>query len=107
MQAETIQKLKAFFLASEHKDRSLPGGGRWFYIPWQKIRDRLDECCSDWECEYGDPIRLPDGETAIRCKIKIEGCTREGVGTSAAAEFNEMGKRKGIGSPISGNVIAV
>jgi hypothetical protein len=100
MTPETIEKLKAYFPADEHLERKLPGGGRWFYIPWQQIRERLDQSCPDWTCEYSDPIKMPDGETVIRCKITIEGCTREGVGVAPMADFNDSGKRKGIGSPV-------
>jgi hypothetical protein len=100
MNLDTTQALKAYFPAEEHLERKLPGGGRLFYIPWQQIRERLDQACPDWSCEYSDPMKLPDGETVIRCKITIEGCTREGVGVAPVADFNDSGKRKGIGSPV-------
>jgi hypothetical protein len=100
MTPETITALKAPFPPEDHKERKLPGGGRWFFIPWQIIRARLNSTCPDWACEYSDPIELPSGETIIRCRITIEGVTREGVGVAPAAEFNDQNKRKGIGSPV-------
>lgn len=100
MNPETFAKLKAPFPAADHKERKLPGGGRWFFVPWQTIRERLDEAAPGWSCTYSDPLKLLDGETVIRCRLTIEGITREGVGVAYAAEFNDSGKRKGIGSPV-------
>jgi hypothetical protein len=100
MNLDTIQSLKAHFPPESHKERELPGGKRWTYIPWQQVRERLDQACPDWTCEYSDPIRLPDGETVIRCKLTIEDCTREGMGVSPPIALNDSGRRKGIGSPV-------
>lgn len=98
---EILPKLQEYFLAHEHKDRVLPGGGKWVFIPWQTIRDRLNKVCpADWTVSYSDPVVAGD-YTAIRCKLTICGVTREGVGNDKAyPEVNEKGKAKTIGTPI-------
>lgn len=78
-----LNELKQPFAAVDHKERQLPGGGRWFFLPWQKIRDRLDQICPDWQSTYSDPVVV--GEyVVVRCKLTIGGITREGVGNDKA-----------------------
>ncbi len=98
MNKELLDRLRQPFKPAEHKERKLPGNGKWFYVPWQFIRKRLNEVSPDWEARYSDPIKC-DREIVIRCKLTIDGTTREGVGTAPEAEYNDSGKRKGIGSP--------
>jgi hypothetical protein len=94
-----LTELKQPFPASDHRDRVLPGGGRWFFITWQKIRDRLDQVCPDWSCTYSHPAVAGDF-LIIRCQLTIGGITREGVGNDKAyPELNESGKVKTIGTP--------
>ena len=91
---DIYEQLKAPFPPEDHSDRVLPGGGKWVYIPWQKSRDRLSEVCPNWECAYSDPLICGD-LTVIRCRLTIEGVTREGVGNSEAYP-----DKKRYGSPI-------
>jgi len=99
-----VAKLKEPFPIAEHKERKLPGGGRWFYIAWQTIRDRLEELFPlDWTATYSDPVVVGD-YTVIRCQLTIllsqGGITREGVGNDKAyPELNQQGKVKTIGTP--------
>jgi hypothetical protein len=96
---QIVAELKKPFPAEEHKERSLPGGGRWFYIPWQLIRKRLDEVCPDWQVVYADPI-IAGELVVIRCRLTICGISREGVGNSEAfIEKTEAGMYK-FGTPI-------
>lgn len=99
-----LVKLREPFPPNAHKERKLPGGGRWFYIPWQTIRDRLEELFPlDWTATYSDPVVVGD-YTVIRCQLTIlrsqGGITREGVGNDKAyPELNDQGKAKTIGTP--------
>lgn len=102
---ELLKELKKPFPASAHKDRKLPGTEkRWLYIPWQTIRDRLDELLPlDWSTTYSDPAIAGD-YMVIRCKLTIliskGGISREGVGNDKTfPELNERGKSKVIGTP--------
>lgn len=101
---DLIARLKEPFTVTEHKERKLPGGGRWFYIPWQTIRDRLEALFPlDWTATYSDPVVVGD-YTVIRCQLTIllsqGGITREGVGNDKAfPELNQQGKSKTIGTP--------
>lgn len=102
--AEILRELKKPFPTEAHKDRPLPGSGRWLYVPWQAIRDRLDELFPlDWSASYSDPVVVGD-YMVIRCKLTIliskGGITREGVGNDKAyPEVNDKGKSKTIGTP--------
>jgi hypothetical protein len=78
-----LEELKAPFPAADHKERVLPGGGRWFFLPWQKIRERLDHVCPDWQSSYSDPAVVGD-YIVVRCRLTIAGVTREGVGNDHA-----------------------
>ncbi len=94
-----MAKLKQPFAAEEHKERSLPGGNKWFYIPWQLIRKRLDEVYPNWEVSYSDPI-IAGELVVIRCRLTIAGVAREGVGNSEAfVEKTDAGTYK-FGTPI-------
>lgn len=53
--SELHEQLKAPFHPEAHKERSLPGGQKWFFIPWQAIKERLDAVCPDWQCHFSDP----------------------------------------------------
>jgi hypothetical protein len=65
----------------------------------QKIKDRLDEACPDWQVTYSDPVIAGD-LVVVRCKLTIASVTREGVGNSDA--YKEKNKSGGysFGSPI-------
>lgn len=96
---EILTELKKPFPPEDHKERALRGGGKWFYIPWQKIRDRLDSVCPDWSVSYSDPVVCGE-HIIIRCKITICGVSREAVGNDMAfVERNEKGNSKTIGTP--------
>jgi hypothetical protein len=49
-------------------------------ISWQKIRDRLDLVCPDWQVSYSDPILVADYVT-VRCQLTIANVTREATGS--------------------------
>lgn len=101
---DILQKLREPFPPDAHKERKLPGGGRWFFVPWQSIRDRLESLFPlDWTATYSDPVVVGD-YTVIRCQLTIlvsqGGITREGVGNDKAyPELNDQGKAKTIGTP--------
>ncbi len=104
--SSVLAELKKPFPATDHKERKLPGGSRWVFLPWQMIRDRLEEVLPlDWKVEFSDPVVAGD-YTVIRCRLTIllsqnGGITREGVGNDKAyPELNENGKAKIIGTPI-------
>jgi hypothetical protein len=102
---EIIAELKKPFPPAAHKERKLPGGDRWFYIPWQLIRDRLDEVCEEWECSYSQPFYLDHANPkkalcCITCTISIEGHSRQGVGNAEIELISGSGKDMGRGTPV-------
>lgn len=102
MQLDDIQKeLNAWFPPEAHKERKLPGGGKWFYLSHQAIRDRLNEVCFGyWQDEISPPVISGDYVT-VCCKLTICGITRTGIADNKTyPELNDEGKAKIIGSPI-------
>ena len=98
---DILPQLTAWFPSEAHKDRKLPGGGKWFYLPHQAIRDRLNEICpADWNEELKGPF-LSGNETVMICRLTICGVTREGIADNKTfPELNDDGKEKIIGSPV-------
>lgn len=96
---EIIAKLKAHFPADIHRERDLPGGGKWFYVPWQAIRERLDEVCPDWQVAYSQPAYL-GAFCTVTCTITIGGISRRGVGNAEIELISKSGKDMSRGTPI-------
>lgn len=97
--ADTIGQLKAWFPPEAHKERELPGGGKWFYVPWQLIRERFDEVCPDWQVSYSAPVFL--GEyCSITCTIVIAGISKQGVGNAEIQLLSSSGRNMARGTPI-------
>lgn len=96
---QILPKLKAWFPPEDHSERELPGTKQiWYFVSWQKIRDRLDEVAPDWTVEYSDPIVI-DEECCIRCKLTICGVTREAPGYAPLRLVSNAGKNMARGSP--------
>ena len=97
---EILPQLQQPFAPEEHKERDLPGGGRWFFVPHQLITQRLNAVCpGEWSTQYSDPITTGD-YTVIRCELTICGVTRTGIGDDKTfPETNDRGKAKIIGTP--------
>jgi hypothetical protein len=78
--SEILPKLQDWFLVADHKERQIKGGGRWYYLPHQVIRDRLNEICpGEWSTTYDGP-HLIDGEPIYHCHLTICNVTRIGIG---------------------------
>jgi hypothetical protein len=96
---EIQSALKAWFSPEAHVERDLPGGGVWWYVPWQLIRERLDEVASDWQVDYTDPVYLED-LCVIRCRITICGIVREAPGNAPLKLISKTGKDMARGTPV-------
>ena len=98
---EILPQLTAWFPAEDHKERKLKGGGNWFFVNHQTIRDRLNEICpGEWSDEYRGPVISGD-YVVMFCKLTICGVTREGVADDKTfPDVNENGQAKIIGSPV-------
>lgn len=94
-----IGQLKAWFAPEVHKERDLPGGGKWFYIPWQLIRERFDDVWPAWEVSYSPATYLGDYCT-ITCTITISGISKQGVGNAQILMLSSSGKDMSRGTPI-------
>lgn len=96
---EIQQALKEWFPPEAHSDRALPGGGKWLYLPWQVIRDRLDQVAPFANISYSMPIYLGD-YCSITCTIEILGVSKQGVGNAKIMELSNNGKDMSRGTPI-------
>jgi len=96
---EILKQLKTPFPPEQHQDRSLPGGGRWFYIPWQNIRERLDEICPEWQMSWTEPSYVGDF-CCISCTITICGISRQAPGNAQIQLLSSSGKDMSRGTPL-------
>ncbi|MHC5824864.1 MAG: Rad52/Rad22 family DNA repair protein, partial [Nostoc sp.] len=97
---EILPKLIEWFAPEEHKERTLPGGGRWFFIPHQSITQRLNAVCpGHWHTQVNS-TNIAGDYTVVMVELTICGVTRTGIGDDKTfPELNEQGKAKTIGSP--------
>jgi hypothetical protein len=97
---DILPELTAKFEPAEHKKRRLPGGGTWWFIPWQTIRKRLNEVCpEDWTETYSD-ITFSNGYCMAICTLTICGVSHQGVGSTPIETLNADGKDISYGDPI-------
>jgi len=96
---EVTEKLKQPFPPEDHEIRDLPGGKKWVYIRWQKIRSRLHQACPDWQVSYSDPNYLED-YCFVKCKITIAGVSREAIGNAKIQQLSKSGNEMSRGTPI-------
>jgi hypothetical protein len=79
--ADILPQLTDWFPVEDHKKRQLKGGGSWYFIPHQAIRDRLNQVCpGEWSTEYDGPHLTETGDPIYHCRLTICGITRTGIG---------------------------
>lgn len=92
--SEILPQLQDWFPAEDHKERVIKGGGKWFYLPHQAVRDRLNELCpGEWSTEY--ELHLINNEPVYHCRLTICGVTRTGIGdkSNEASNFGTAAER--------------
>ncbi len=94
-----IAELKKPFPVESHKERELPGKGRWFFIPWQIIRERLDDVYPEWQVSYSEAKYLGD-YCHITCTITIANISRSAPGNAPIQLLSSSGKDYSRGTPI-------
>ena len=97
--SEILTKLKEPFPADAHVERDLKGGGKWFFVPWQRVRERLDDVYPEWQVTYGDPVYL-DKYCVIQCTITIAGISRSAPGNAEIELVSSTGKDMSRGTPM-------
>ncbi|MEA5553310.1 Rad52/Rad22 family DNA repair protein [Anabaena cylindrica UHCC 0172] len=95
---QILAELSKPFLPEQHQERTLRGGGRWLFVPWQHIRDRLNDVYPEWSCSYSHPIYVGD-DCCIRCTITIAGVSREAPGIAPIVLLSNEGKNMARGTP--------
>jgi hypothetical protein len=94
-----LKQLREPFPPEDHAERDLPGGGKWLFVSWQKIRARLDQVCPDWAISYCTPQYL-DKYCVVSCTITINGVSRQALGNAEIELLSRSGKDMSRGTPI-------
>lgn len=87
--SELYPDLIAPFAPEDHKDRKVPGGGKWFYLEHTTITDRLNQVCpGNWSDRYTLSHQAVDGDPIYFCELTICGVTRTGIGDKSNEDSN-------------------
>jgi hypothetical protein len=98
--SEILPKLQERFPIEHHRERKLPGGGDWYYVPWQFIRDRLNVVCpGQWSIDYEAPQFL-DKYCYVKVSLTICGWTQHSIGNAPIELLSSSGKDMSRGNPI-------
>lgn len=98
--SEILPKLQERFPIEAHRKRDLPGGGTWYYVPWQAIRARLNEVCpGQWTIDWGEPQYL-DKNCHIKATLTICGWSQKAIGNAPIELISKSGKDMSRGTPI-------
>lgn len=105
---ELLKDLRKWFPPEDHVERKLKGGSKWWYVKWQKIRERFDDVFGSlWSEEYSDPYYVldPTGNhekslCVVKCVIEIDGRKRQGVGQAPLQIISGTGNDASRGTPI-------
>ncbi len=91
-------QLKQFFPAAKHKVREIPGSPRkWIYLPWQAIRERLDEIAPDWMSDFSE-IQYIGNDAICRGAITIMGIRKEAIASVPISIQSKAGNEMTRGS---------
>jgi hypothetical protein len=91
-------ELRKPFPANKHEVRDLPGGGRkWVFLPWQIVRERLDEVCPEWIIDYSE-IQYLGNDAICRAGITILGIRKEAIASVPISLTSSSGKEMTRGS---------
>lgn len=97
---EIFKQLSAYFQPGDHSVRDLPGGaGKWVYIKWQRVQDRLNEVCPEHEFKF-EPIQFEwqANEAIVRVSLTIEGVTKQAIASVPIVLESKNGKNMARGS---------
>jgi hypothetical protein len=98
--SEILPQLTEKFELTDHRERDLPGGGTWWYVPWQVIRARLNRVApDDWQVAYDDPKYLEEF-CYLTCTLTICGVTRQAIGCAPIKLLSKAGRDMSRGNPI-------
>lgn len=92
-----ISELKKPLAPELHQIRDLPGGGKWVYISWQTMRERLDQVCPDWTLDYSE-ITTIENHAFCRCGLTILDVRKEAFGNVIISVKSAQGKEMTRGS---------
>lgn len=98
--SEIIKDLTEWFPPDAHRERTIKGGGNWWFVPWQEIRNRLNQVCpEDWSVQYDEPKYL-DQYCYVSCTLIICGVARNAIGNAEIQVLSSTGKDASRGTPI-------
>lgn len=92
-----ISEMKKPLPPEVHDIRDLPGKGKWVFLPWQEVRERLDQVYPAWISDYSD-ITILNNDAICRCGITILGVRKEAVGSMPVSVISSNGNEMTRGS---------
>ena len=91
-------ELREPFPAAVHQFREIPGSNKkWVFLPWQVVRDRLDDVCPDWIIDFSD-IQYSGNEVTCRGAITILGIRKEAIACVPISVLSNKGNEMTRGS---------
>ncbi len=94
---QIISELKKPLAPELHQIRDLPGGGKWVYVSWQAMRERIDQVCPDWTLDYSE-ITTIENQAFCKCGLTILGVRKEAFGNVTISVKSAQGKEMTRGS---------
>lgn len=85
--------------AAAHKIRELPGtSDLYIYLPWQAVRDRLEEVVPDYELGFSDPVYDHTANlVSIQATIEILGVKKSAIAGVKISIISKKGNNAEIG----------
>ncbi|MDZ7996069.1 MAG: hypothetical protein RM022_013055 [Nostoc sp. EfeVER01] len=94
-----LVEFKKPFPAHVHLFREIPGSNKkWVYLPWQAVRERLEEVYPEWTSDYSE-IQYLTNEAICRCAITILGIRKEAIACVSISVISSNGKEMTRGNP--------
>lgn len=95
-----IQKeLRQPLAPAAHKIRELPGtSDLYIYLPWQAVRDRLEEVVPDYNLDFDDPVYDHTiNLVSIKATIEILGIKKSAIAATRISIISKKGNNAEIG----------
>lgn len=92
------ERFKDYLPTAAHQVRELPGSQRkWVFLPWQAIRERLDEVAPDWMSDFSN-IQYSEKDAICKCGITIMGVRKEAIASVPISLISSKGNDMARGS---------
>lgn len=93
------RELRQPLAPSAHKIRPLPGtDDLYIYLPWQAVRDRLEEVAPDYNLDFDDPVYDHVANlVSLKATVEILGVKKSAIAGVKISIISQKGKNAEIG----------